>query len=184
MPPNNGGDNSWNARGRVDAFSLFTGALAVQESLQLDAMTGAMDPRGPTKIVPFEKLQGPTIKSHPWEKMLGDQQPDVSPITKYVPSNQYLVQARSLTKLLELVEIGDLWSMHLFNQAVQDATSSNVGDRLPGTTRRPHRPVFKTVLRHGSRSGCDHRQRSVPPRRQRRYRHLRTQTTGPCSPRG
>jgi hypothetical protein len=54
----------------------------------------------------------------------------VSPITKYVPSDQYLVQARSLTKLLDLVEIGDLWSMHLFNQAAQDATSSNVGDRL------------------------------------------------------
>ena len=117
-------------RGRVDAFNLFTGALAVQESLQLDAMTGAMNPRGPTKIVPFEKLQGPTIKSHPWEKMLGDEQPEVSPITRFIPSNQYLVQARSLTKLLDLVEVGDLWSMHLFNQAVQDATSSNVGDRL------------------------------------------------------
>ncbi|MEX2137927.1 MAG: hypothetical protein WD894_01610 [Pirellulales bacterium] len=117
-------------RGRVDAFNLFTGALAVQESLQLDAMTGAMNPRGPSKIVPFEKLQGPTIKSHPWEKMLGDQQPEVSPLAKLIPSNQYLVQARSLTKLLDLVEIGDLWSMHLFNQAVQEATSSNVGDRL------------------------------------------------------
>ncbi len=117
-------------RGRVDAFNLFTGALAVQESLQLDAKTGAMNPRGPSKTVPFEKLQGPTIKSHPWEKMLGDQQPEISPLARLIPSNQYLVQARSLTKLLDLVEIGDLWSMHLFNQAAQDATSSNVGDRL------------------------------------------------------
>jgi hypothetical protein len=117
-------------RERVDVFNLFTGALAVQESLQLDAMTGERNPRGPSKTVPFEKLQGPSIKSHPWEKMLGDQKPQVSRIAKYVPSNQYLVQARSLTRLVDLVEVGDLWSMHLFNQAAQDATSSNVGDRL------------------------------------------------------
>jgi hypothetical protein len=117
-------------RERVDVFNLFTGALAVQESLQLDAMTGGGDPRGPSKTVPFEKLQGPSIKSHPWEKMLGDQKPQVSPLARLVPSNQYFVQARSLTKLVDLVESGDLWSMHLFNQAAQDATSSNVGDRL------------------------------------------------------
>jgi hypothetical protein len=117
-------------RGRVDVFNLFTGALAVQESLQLDAMTGGGNPRGPSKTVPFSKLQGPSIKSHPWEKMLGDQQPQVSPLARLVPSNQYFVQARSLTRLVDLVEAGDLWSMHLFNQAAQDATSSNVGDRL------------------------------------------------------
>jgi hypothetical protein len=117
-------------RGRVDVFNLFTGALAVQESLQLDAMTGERNPRGPSKTVPFEKLQGPSIKSHPWEKMLGDKKPQVSSIARLVPSNQYLVQARSLTRLVELAEVGDLWSMHLFNQAAQDATSSNVGNRL------------------------------------------------------
>jgi hypothetical protein len=117
-------------RGQINAFNLFTGALAVQESLQLDAMTGAANPRGPSKIVPFEKLQGPTIKSHPWEAMLGDKQPKISAIAKFIPSNQYRVQARSITKLVDLLEAGDLWSMHLFNQAAQDATSSNVSGRL------------------------------------------------------
>jgi hypothetical protein len=146
-------------RGRVDAFNLFTGALAVQESLQLDAMTGAMNPRGPSKIVPFEQLKGPTVKSHPWEKMLGDQQPEVSPMAKLVPSNQYLVQARSLTKLLDLVEIGDLWSMHLFNQAVQDATSSNVGDRLREQlavrTDRFTKPFYDMVVDQVAITGSD-----------------------------
>jgi hypothetical protein len=85
---------------RVDLFSIFTGALAVQESLQLDSMRGEgrRTPRGVSgmpkrmsverKIVPAEReaqaaeekrlkqlvpvasLTGPTTKSHPWEQML------------------------------------------------------------------------------------------------------------------
>jgi hypothetical protein len=47
-----------------------------------------------------------------------------------VPADQYFVQCRSLTSLLELLDFGDIWASHLFNQAAQDATSSDVGTRL------------------------------------------------------
>ena len=30
----------------------------------------------PAKAVPVGKLAGPAVKSHPWEKMLGDKKPD------------------------------------------------------------------------------------------------------------
>ncbi len=120
-----------NSRGRTaDLFDMFTGALAVQESLQLDTMRGERPPRGPQKIVKAADLRGPTIKSHPWDSMLKGQSPAVSSLSKLVPADQYFVQTRSLTKLLELIETGDLWSMHLFNQATHDATRSRVGDRL------------------------------------------------------
>ncbi len=176
-------------RNRVDLFNVFSGALAVHESLQMDTMLG--DRRA--KASPFEKdegalkefdkeppkeatgvpgeapkaepkaeekkrsdptdrkvrtgvkqlfagksvpgvridsLTGPTIKSHPWDTMLGGRKPEVSTLSKMVPADQYFVQCRSLTSLLELLDFGDLWASHLFNQASQDATSSNVGTRL------------------------------------------------------
>ena len=91
---------------RVDLFSVFTGALAVQESLQLDSMRGdgRRTPRGVSgmpkrmsverrldpgqreaqaaeekrlkEVVPLASLTGPTIKSHPWEEMLAGKKVD------------------------------------------------------------------------------------------------------------
>src|SRR5262245_52618287 len=43
--------------GRVDLFSLFSGALAVQESLQLDTMRGESAPRPPRRR-PGDKAPG------------------------------------------------------------------------------------------------------------------------------
>lgn len=93
---------------QVDLFSIFTGALAVQESLQLDAMHGAggrpTDPNSPIappaglnpgaprnaaaqqaaleqrrkERVAVRDLSGPTIKSHPWEQMLSGKKPKIS----------------------------------------------------------------------------------------------------------
>jgi hypothetical protein len=76
-----------NRRDKVDLFGIFTGALAVQESLQLDTMRRPARNRRPElaerrarEIIDVVKLTGPTIKSHPWEKMLGDKKPDVGPL--------------------------------------------------------------------------------------------------------
>ncbi len=128
-------NNNWQGaerRGQVDLFSIFTGALAVQESLQLDTMRGnrPANARGPQKKVLAKDLKGPTIKSHPWKKMLAGKNPAVSEIARMVPANNYLVQCKSLTKLLELADFGDVWATHLFNQAAQDATTNRVGERL------------------------------------------------------
>src|SRR5262245_61206599 len=53
-------------RDQVDLFSIFTGALAVQESLQLDTMRG--DRRPGRQLRPFEKgsptKDGPAPQSH------------------------------------------------------------------------------------------------------------------------
>jgi len=117
-------------RNSVDLFNMFSGALAVQESLQLDTMRGDRPARKPTKQVAITDLKGPAVKSHPWKEMLAGKNPKVSELSRMVPADQYLVQARSLTKLLELMEFGDLWATHLFNQATQDATSSRLGERL------------------------------------------------------
>ena len=177
-----------NRRDSVDLFGVFTGALAVQESLQLDTMrtaaqrqqpaqtvppslptdeprvrapqpsrarrrgprprvrrpaglpvpgieifepqTTAQEGRRADEIVPVATLKGPTVKSHPWEQMLGGRKPAISPLAYHVPEDFYLVEFRSLSKLLDVMDASDLWGTHLFNQAFNEARTQNAGERL------------------------------------------------------
>ncbi len=141
-------------RNQVDLFSIFTGALAAQESLQLGPMRGArpgragrvsgeviLPPAGaglpkdqerkPHKeIVPIAEIKGPSIKSHPWKEMLGGKKADVSPLSRDVPEDYFYLEFRSVNKLLDASEISDLWGTHLLNQAIREARTQGVGDRL------------------------------------------------------
>jgi hypothetical protein len=143
---------------RVDLFSIFTGALAVQESLQLDTMRGGPRParrfepptvrveaktdpqaqkmreeaeeRRRKEFVPVASLSGPTIKSHPWEQMLAGKKPEVGPLSLCVPEDFYYVEFRSLNKLVDAVDQGHSWSNYFFNQASREARSHRVGERV------------------------------------------------------
>jgi hypothetical protein len=152
-------------RAQVDLFGIFTGSLAVQESLQLDRMRvptrDGRDPEPPPRreILDIARLHGPTIKSHPWEKMLGDKKPDISPLARMVPEDFYFVEFRSLNKLLDVLDAGDLWSLHLFNQARRDARTQQVGERLRKQlavkTNRLLRPFYDTVVEEVAVTGSD-----------------------------
>jgi hypothetical protein len=156
-----------NRREKVDLFSIFTGALAVQESLQLDTMRRPARNRRPAdltqrrerEIIDVVKLTGPTIKSHPWEKMLGDKKPDLGPLARLVPEDNYLVEFHSVTKMLELLDSGDLWSAHLFNQAAREARTQQIGERLRTQlaieTNRLLRPLYDTVVDEVALTGSD-----------------------------
>lgn len=211
----------------VDLFSIFTGALAVQESLQLDTMRGntpagtaraqaattttvvstnanvttptpqrrnrrsrrnrqttsrpsnaalpvpAIEafPQGPSpqdiaaqekrrrEIVQVSSLVGPTIKSHPWEQMLGNRKPEISALARNVPEDFYLVEFRSLGKLLQAMDAGDLWGTHLFNQAYREARTQQVGERLKRQlaleTEPALRPFYDLVVREVAVTGSD-----------------------------
>ncbi|HUG91367.1 MAG TPA: hypothetical protein VML55_11065 [Planctomycetaceae bacterium] len=154
--------NNWRTgrRGQVDLFSIFSGALAVQESLQLDTLRDDRPQgRGRPQLASVKELKGPTIKGHPWKEMLAGRDPAVSELSGCVPSDQYLVQSRSLIKLVDLAETGDLWATHLFNQAAQDATSARVGDRLREQlavrVSRLTRPFYDAVVEQVAVTGSD-----------------------------
>jgi hypothetical protein len=130
------GDLRIDRRDAVDLFSLFSGALAVQESLQLDALLRA-DPTAPRKggekskeTVNVAKIRAPAVKSHPWKKMLGKKKPALSPLAGKVPADCYFVEFRSLGKLLDVVSAGDLWGGQLLGQATRDARSRQVSQAL------------------------------------------------------
>jgi hypothetical protein len=142
----------------VDLVSIFSGALAVQESLQLDAMREGTpldpdagseriqraDPPGARgrepgadpefadagRMVALSDLSGPTIQSHPWNEMLAGRTPAVSRLSRSVPEDFYFVECASVNKLIEASELANLWGTHLFSQAVQEAQSQLVERRL------------------------------------------------------
>jgi len=154
---------------QVDLFALFTGALAVQESLQLDTMRpDARQPAGGLnsrrEVVKLSALAGPTVKSHPWGKMLAAQQvagrkPEVSPLAMCVPADQYFILFRSLTKLLEGIDAGDVWGEHLFSQAAKSAkkqgTSQRLKTQLAVQTDLLTRPFYDKVVEEVAITGSD-----------------------------
>lgn len=168
---------------RVDLFSLFSGSLAVQESLQLDAMRGQQpgrrfQPPGPVAFgnireadrvaaetkrkaekVKVASLTGPTIKSHPWRQMLAGKKPDLGLLARCVPEDFYFIEFRSFVKMLQVMDQSDLWSTHLFNQSVQEARTQLVGDRLKKQlaveTTNLLRPLYDTVVDEVAVTGSD-----------------------------
>jgi hypothetical protein len=165
-------DPRWGVRPnrRADLFDLFTGAAAVQESLQLDTMRGqegdwigdAADPSRNT--VKVADLNGPTVKSHPWGKMLASQAvagktPQVSALSLCVPEDQYYVEFRTLSKLLDIVEVGDLWGDHFLSQAVQSAQTQGASERLKTQlaikTDPLTRPFYDMIVKQVVVTGTD-----------------------------
>jgi hypothetical protein len=209
--PNAERDTARARRDSVDLFSIFTGALAVQESLQLDTMRAATEGRTPRaaptdisqvfaqtpytpprgrrrrsrsrvrgrvfripgvpvvtpgpkarradEVVAVASLKGPTVKSHPWEQLLAGRKPAISPLAYDVPEDFYLVEFRSLSKLLDVLDANDLWGAHLFSQAFKEARTQNVSDRLKRQlavqTELALRPFYDLVVQDVAVAGSD-----------------------------
>jgi hypothetical protein len=111
------------------------------------------------EIVSVASLTGPTVQSHPWEKMLAGRKPALSPLADYVPEDFYFVEFRSLSKLLEAADQGDLWSTHLFNQAYREARTHNMGERLRQQlaleSSSALRPFYDLVIEDVAITGSD-----------------------------
>jgi len=168
--------NQPGTRGRVeqvDLFSIFSGALAVQESLQLDTMLGDQAERS-DRVTPLRPdgtslpkensvkmadLTGPTIKSHPWKEMIAGRTPEISPLARCVPADFYFIEFRSLGKLLDLGDTGDLWARHLFSQTQREARSQLSAERLKRQlaveTDGLLRPFYDLVVQEVAVTGSD-----------------------------
>ena len=131
---------------RVDLFGTFTGALAVQESLQLDTMRGDQPggvgrparpgtppppqpprPPGPVKV---ETLIGPSQPSHPWEKLLAGRTPDIGPLAGLVPQEYYFAEFKSVARLHETLGTGQLWAGHVFTQVLGGGGAQGTAARI------------------------------------------------------
>jgi hypothetical protein len=110
-------------------YSIFTGAAAIQETLQLEVLTGTDrgdENRHTGANVPISTLQGPTVKSHPFKEMLKGRVPDVPKLAKLIPENQYAVFFSDINKQIELEELMEEWGGNLLHQTAASAQDFKV----------------------------------------------------------
>jgi hypothetical protein len=141
--------------GTVAAAMLSSAPGPLLAATTLAALTGD---RG-RRMVDLTALNGPAIKSHPWRKMLAGREPEISPLARCVPDDFYFAQFRSLNSLIDALEISDLWSGHLYNQAVREARTQRVGERLKEQLAVPTgdvlRPFYDRTVEEVAVTGSD-----------------------------
>lgn len=123
-----GGDTSGRPERELDLYAMSTGALAIQESLQLEEMTGRRQiPEDRT--VDLATLSGPAIQSHPFEKMLQGRTPVVFPTAKLVPFDNYYCHFSTLSKEIEATDLLKQWGTSLLRSATVSARDSDLPKR-------------------------------------------------------
>ncbi|MFZ2961139.1 MAG: hypothetical protein WA705_30030 [Candidatus Ozemobacteraceae bacterium] len=125
MQPNR---NARNAE-RPDLFALTTGALAIQESLQLDRMSNTGH-RDATPTIPISKLEGPTIKSHPFAAMIGAKQSRTLPIDALVPVEFYACHFTDIKRQIAFSDLFDQWGTSLLHFLKISATQSLIKEKI------------------------------------------------------
>jgi len=124
-----------------DLYSVFTGAAAIQESLQLEllgsgpqtaARQEAVKKSGnpAAEPVPLASLAGPMVKSHPFREMLKGRSPHVPPLATYIPEDQYAVFFSDINRQIELADLMDEWGGNLLHQAEASARDFQVRQKF------------------------------------------------------
>jgi hypothetical protein len=113
-------------RPRADPYALATGAIAIQEALQLDRMTNP--PAGtPAPTIPIADIVPVTIASHPYDEMRAGAEPVDTPLSRLIPEDQWFIRFGSIAKALELADFGDRWGSSLLR--LTSATGQDFGVR-------------------------------------------------------
>ena len=97
-------------------YEVFTGALAIQESLQLDRMTEAERDRA-ARTVPLDQVERLTIPSHPFDRIRGGAEPRFSPLARLVPEENYYAHFSDVPALTRLLGLLDAWGGSLLRLA-------------------------------------------------------------------
>lgn len=123
-----------------DLYSVFTGAAAIQESLQLEllgtapwspAQRAAIDGAGKSDaLVPLAGLSGPTVKSHPFSEMLKGRNPRLPPLAAVIPEDQYAVFFSDINRQIELADLMDEWGDNLLHQVEAGARDFKVREKV------------------------------------------------------
>ncbi len=109
-------------------YAMTTGALAIQESLQLEEMTGRREiPL--SRDVAINTLKGPTIKSHPFEEMLRGRTPKLFPVAGLIPHDNYYCHFSSISKEIAASDMFKQWGGSLLRAITVSARDSDLPSR-------------------------------------------------------
>lgn len=117
------------SEGSERLYEITTGALAMQESLQLDRMRSADADTG-SRDVPLDRIKGVTVRSHPWKDMIGAAQPRIEPIAALVPDDQYYVRFTTTRALSDSLEFSDAWGGSLLGMAETSGRDYGVREKI------------------------------------------------------
>lgn len=120
-------------------YSVFTGAAAIQESLQLEVLgqgagaaggRPAEEPSRPDKAVPLEELAGPQVASHPFGEMLAGRSPEISPLARFVPSDQYFFLFDDINRYIEFTDLATEWGGNLLREIQTSARDFHLREKM------------------------------------------------------
>jgi len=139
-------------------YAVMTGALAVQESLQLDRMTNTFRDRGERSIA-FADIPAVSVKSHPFDEMRGAAKPVHGALAAMVPEDHYLLRFRNVARLLEVLDFSQSWGGSLLRLARPVGTDHGTRERTLGQLCLPDsilsRMLGPAVIREVAVSGSD-----------------------------
>ncbi|MDA0322096.1 MAG: hypothetical protein O2923_05185 [Verrucomicrobia bacterium] len=89
----------------TSAFALLGGRAAVRETLQMQSLRGAAA-EAADRTIAITNLQGVSVKSHPYEDMLGGQAGGRLELADVVPTDQFLLYVAKPAAILPLLDDG------------------------------------------------------------------------------
>ncbi|MHC4531205.1 MAG: hypothetical protein ACYSXD_06560, partial [Planctomycetota bacterium] len=111
-----------------DLYAMTTGALAIQESLQLEEMIGRQSiPMDFT--VPVNTLKGPNIESHPFDEMIQGRPFKIFPIASLVPHDNYYCHFTSISTEIAAVDLLKQWGTSLLRAISVTARDADLPSR-------------------------------------------------------
>ncbi|MFZ2961129.1 MAG: hypothetical protein WA705_29980 [Candidatus Ozemobacteraceae bacterium] len=110
-----------------DLYSILTGALAVQESLQLDRMIGSSDQTTPS--IPIKRLTGPHFKSLPFTEMMVKRTPQTLPIDDLVPVEFYSCHFSDIHREIAFSDLLEQWGNSLLQTLKASAHDAQAKER-------------------------------------------------------
>lgn len=131
----------WQSR----AYEMTTGAWAVQESLQLDRMSGGTsDAVGPA-TVPVASIPGVTTPSIPFDKLIGDRRPVVEPLAKVAPADWYYLHVSKASAIRRVLGAAERWGDHLLSAYEVTGRDARVRRKLENQTLLRATPELDAV---------------------------------------
>lgn len=94
--------------GRPDQYELVSGWAALQETTQLERMSGGGLERGP-RAIPLAQVRPIEVRSHPFDEMRAGRAPRHSALAGLTPEDFWYARFGSLDAALELLALGREW---------------------------------------------------------------------------
>jgi hypothetical protein len=94
-------------------YEITTGADAVGETLQLHRLLHPEARDRGERSVDIERIRAIDVPEQPFEKMLAGRRPEVEPIARLTPRDNWYVHFKSISKFIEAADLLDEWGTNI-----------------------------------------------------------------------